>query len=173
VSSAGQTLLRLRLFVSSYMLLFVLLGIRFEGVWLRVVCGAVAVVGVEEAWRITRSAAHGKAAYPYRVDSVDDAGGLVSGFLASYLLPFLASPKPSVSDLAAYTVFFLVAGLVAVNSDLAHVNPTMYLFNRQVVRISTSGASVILISRQPPRSGDEIKAVRLAGGLVETENRSE
>src|SRR5450759_3776062 len=47
----------------------------------------------------------GKAAYPYRFDSVDDAGGLVSGFLASYLLPFLASPKPSVSDLGAYTVF--------------------------------------------------------------------
>src|SRR5450759_3630144 len=47
----------------------------------------------------------GKAAYPYRVDSVDDAGVLVSGFLASYLLPFLASPKPSVSDLGAYTVF--------------------------------------------------------------------
>jgi hypothetical protein len=163
-------LLRLRLFVSSYMLLFVLLGIRFEGTWLRVACGVVAAVGLEEAWRVTRLAARGKTAYPYRVEAVEDAGGLVSGFLASYLLPFLASPRPTTADLVAYAVFFLVACLVALNSDLAHVNPTLYLLRRRVVRISTAGGSFILISKRTPRRGEEIMAARLAGGLVETEN---
>jgi hypothetical protein len=65
---------------------------------LRVVCGIVAVVGLEEAWRVTRSAVRAKTAYSYQVRAVEDAGG------------------------------------------------------------------------QIPRPGDEIMAVRLAGGLVEREN---
>lgn len=171
-SSAGQVLLRLRLFFSSYMPLFLILCIRFEGTPLRIACAALAGLGLEEAWRITHLAVKTKTSYPYRVDAIDDAGGLVSGFMASYLLPFLVSTQPTGLDIAAYGVFFGVACLVAVNSDLALVNPTIYLLRRQVVRISSTGRSLLLISRRTPKVGDEIMAVRLGGGIVEKESGS-
>ncbi len=59
------------------------------------------------------------------ISEVKDEGGLASGFLASYLLPFLTIPEPSVPDIIAYGLFLLVAATIYVRSEMAQVNPTM------------------------------------------------
>ncbi|MEV1291506.1 hypothetical protein [Pseudonocardia sp. NPDC049635] len=105
--------------------------------------------------------------YTYRVQSVEDAGNLVSGFLASHLLPFLAPGEPTMRDIISYGVFFLVLLVVSINSDLALINPLIYLLGRRVVRVTVNGQSRILVCSTPPKAGDDIRVVRATGGLIE------
>lgn len=166
--TAGQILFRARLFFSAYALLFFLFAIRCDVLGAQLVFFGLGSFGVLTAVLLIARHATQAAGYRYRVSSVEDAGSAVSGFLASHLLPFLAPGTPTVRDVVSYGVFFTVLLVVSVNSDLAHVNPILYLLGRRVVRISTDGVSRILVCSTVPKAGDQIRAVRATGGLVET-----
>lgn len=169
--SAGQLLFRARLFVSAYSLLFFLLALKFDTGWLQLSFFALTIVGWIEGLRLTFWYSQKAARYTYTIDKVEDSGTAVNGFLASHLLPFLAPGSPTTRDLVAYLVFFIVLLLVSINSDLAHINPVLYILGRRVVRITTAGAPRILVCRRPPLPGDQVSAVRLSGGLVEALRR--
>jgi len=94
-----------------------------------------------------------------------DGGADVSGYLAAYLLPFLTVAEPSASDLAAYAIFMIVAGLVYVRSGLMQVNPTIYLFKHKVLRASIpvhgTSKEVFVITRADLRVASTLQAERL------------
>jgi hypothetical protein len=165
--SPGQVVFRIRLFFCSYSTLFALLAIRIEVPWIEATLASLTLWGFIDAARISFWTKRDLNSYTYRVDKVEDAGGMITGFLASNLLPFLAQGKPTERDLIAYVVFLLVLLVVSINSDLAHVNPALYLMGRRVVRITSGGDSRILVCRQAPKRGTTIRAVRVGGGLIQ------
>jgi hypothetical protein len=128
---------RTRLFLSSYSLMFVILAIRFNTPWLRVTCAIIAAAGLLDTVWIMYVTARKTGSEPIRVSSVVDHGAEVSGYLATYLLPFLTVGEPRVRDLVAYAVFFLVLGLIYVRSGMVQINPTLYLFGRRVIHVVT------------------------------------
>lgn len=130
---------RIRLFVGSYALLFLLLAIRFTTPWLVVVCGIVALIGFADMARIVFVVSRRTSSDPVRIARVRDSGAEVSGYLATYLLPFLTVEDPGWRDLTAYAVFIGVLGLVYVRSEMTQINPTLYLFGRRVVHVVTEG----------------------------------
>ena len=165
---------RARLFLGSYVLLFVLLVLRFQTPWLQIACGAVAAIGFSDMVWIVVGVSKRTAAEPVRLAEVTDAGPEVAGYIATYLLPFLTVAEPSGRDVAAYAIFLLVTGLVYVRSEMTQINPTLYLLGRRVVAVSTDrGWSGHLVARSAPRPGDVIQAVSLNASVrVETPRRS-
>src|SRR5258708_29641934 len=157
-----ESLRRSRLFLGSYALLFLLLAIRFETIWLEVVCGALAVAGFLDMLWIVFGIARRTSADPIRLAKVEDAGPEVAGYLATYLLPFLTVPQPTVRDVAAYTIFLMVTGLVYVRSEMAQINPTLYILGRRGARGTThqgpSGPPLVR-NRLPPAAA--LRAVSL------------
>jgi hypothetical protein len=95
-----------------------------------------------------------------------EAGADVSGYLAAYLLPFLTVVDPSPTDLAAYAIFIVVAGLVYVRSGLMQINPTVYLMNRKVwsasIPVGGTTKEVFVISRRALRVAKPLQAERFA-----------
>jgi hypothetical protein len=157
------------LFLSSYAPLFVILAIRFQVAALRGVCAGLAVVGLGYLaivlWVIPRAAQ--QRVYP--VEEVNDASGEVAGYLATYLVPFVTVTSPSAADVIGYCILALVVLVIFMRSDLAQINPALYLLGRRVASITAGGRSYYLVCRRLPWPPCRIDAVRVAGLLVRKE----
>lgn len=152
-------------FVTSYAPLWVMLGLRFDPIELK--SGLIALGGVSfayVAWLVRRNARERPSNTTLTITG--DAGSDVSGYLAAYLLPFLTVSEPDPSDLAAYGIFIAVAGLVYVRSDLAQINPTVYLANRRVFRatvpVGQKTKEVFVISGRDLRVSSTLKGERFS-----------
>lgn len=122
-------------FLSSYAPLWLMLGLRFHPPLLRIGLFLVAIGGFLYVGFILKRRERERPSNDL-LTITGDGGADVSGYLAAYLLPFLTVAEPSASDLAAYAIFVIVAGLVYVRSGLMQINPTIYLFKHKVLRAS-------------------------------------
>lgn len=152
-------------FFSSYAPLWLMLGLRFDCLALRLplVAFAVASAGLVAVLVKRRS---GDRPSNTTLTISGDAGAEVSGYLAAYLLPFLTVSDPDIWDLAAYGLFIAVAGLVYVRSGLMQINPTVYLMRRKVLRAtmpaSGSTKDVFVITQRDLRMGEQLRGERFA-----------
>jgi hypothetical protein len=126
-------------------------------------------VGVLDTWHITRKAKSGRVPYDITVQASEDTGGEVSGYLASYLLPFVTVPSPGWRDLLAYGLFLLVGLVIYVQSDLVRVNPTVYLFMYRILKVKyNEGKQQYLVTRIAPDDGQNVSVVDVAGVMLDT-----
>jgi hypothetical protein len=157
------------LFLSSYAPLFVILAIRFQGAALRGICAGLAVIGLAyltvALWVVPRAAQQ----RTYPVDGVKDASGQVAGYLATYVVPFVTVASPTAADVTAYCIFAAVVLVIFMRSDLAQINPALYLLGRRVAAITAGQQSYYVVCRRLPRPPTRIEAVRVAGLLVRNE----
>jgi hypothetical protein len=162
-----QAAARARLFVSSYAVLFGILAIRFDGLALRLICLGLFLEGVLDTLRITRKGRSGREPYDITVQSSDDTGGEVSGYLASYLLPFVTVSSPGWRDLLGYGLFMLVALVIYIRSDLVRVNPTLYLLGYRVLKVRYDASKQqYLVSRVGPEDDQIVRVVDVAGVIL-------
>jgi hypothetical protein len=153
---------RARLFLGSYVLLFVLLALRFTTVSLEIACGVLAAWGLLDMVWIVFGVSNRTQSEPIRLDDVTDVGPEVAGYLATYLLPFLTVAEPSTRDVVAYAIFLLVAGLIYVRSEMSQINPTLYILGRRIVHVTTDrGWSGHVVVRGFVHTGDVIQATTL------------
>jgi hypothetical protein len=158
-------LLGTRLFTISYVPLWAIFAVRSSALTGRAVFTLLAVWGLVDAFRII-SAGLRRSSRTIAFDDISDKSADVSGYLATYLLPFIAGPPSDFSGWVAYAIYFLVAWTVFVPSRLGLVNPTLYVLGWQVVEATRNGRREIIISQDPPRSGaGTIMVAQFSGGL--------
>jgi hypothetical protein len=86
--------------------------------------------------------------------------------LATYLLPLLAAPDPDRGDLFGYAIYAIVIVIIALRSELAHINPTLYLFGFRTVTVQDANGTISrLICRQTPNPGEKVMVTRMYGVL--------
>lgn len=161
-----QEIARVRLFLASYAPMFLILAIRFDAVALRSACGILAAIGIVDATLIIRRSRRKLATVRVRIYSVADAGSESSGYLVSYLLPFVTVATPSGRDLAGYGLFLIVALVIYIRSNLVQVNPVFYLLGYRVLRIKYGAEGErlqFLVTRVSPSEGESIGVADFAG----------
>jgi hypothetical protein len=158
---------RLALFLSSFSPLFLILALRFEDPVLRLACLIAGIVGLGSAWFILRAEAS-KGAGSFEVKTVEDEGPEVAGYLASYLLPFVAVEEPGAALATGYLIFLVVAAMVYVQSDMVQINPVFYVLGRRVQKVTNSGSDwpAYLITRHRALPGETIVATTLTNGVL-------
>jgi hypothetical protein len=124
-------------------------------------------VGFGSAGLVLRAEA-GKGAGSFVVKTVEDQGPEVAGYLASYLLPFVAVDQPDAALAAGYAIFLVVAAIVYVQSDMVQINPIFYFFGRRVQKVTTTSDDwpAYLITRDRALPGEEITATTLTNGVL-------
>lgn len=163
-----QAAARARLYLSSYAALFGILAVRFDGLVLRLACAGLFAVGTADTFRITLKTKSGLVPYEIKVTSSEDTGGEVSGYLASYLLPFVTVPTPGWRDLLAYGLFLLVGLVIYVRSNLVRVNPTLYLLGYRVLHVHYGAhREQFLVTRVVPAEGQTVTVCDVAGVLLD------
>ncbi|MHA6802966.1 hypothetical protein [Salinifilum ghardaiensis] len=146
------------------------------GWWPFLIWTVLAVVGILDGFRLVRGTTR-KSAIPVTLVEVKEHSTVVAGYLATYLLPFVAAPPKNAGDWVGYAIYFLVLLTVFVRSDFAVINPTLYLAGRQVVSATRTLPSrdepghsateeVLVICRHPPRPGATVPLVHFVGCWV-------
>jgi hypothetical protein len=179
-----EDLVRARLFLVSYVPLWLVLAFRAapSGRWhwdgrtaIVIVFGVTAVWGIIDAVRLIRGS--GKTS-PRRLffGEINDQGGNAAGYLATYLLPFIGLVPEDWGDWAAYALYFVVALIVFIRTDLTFVNPTLYILNHRVVSASAylpedrslvPGSPFVIVCRDPRAlASSEVDVTSIGGGFV-------
>jgi hypothetical protein len=144
--------------------MFLIAAIRFDGVALEASCCALFVLAMFQTWRIMAASKSTVNPHSFTVTAAEDTGGEVSGYLASYLLPFITVASPSWRDLLGYCLYLALALLVYIRSDLVRVNPTLYVFGYRVLKVQDSSEQPhYLITRHTPTLGTAVSVVDVAG----------
>jgi hypothetical protein len=166
VKRIGALVVRARLLLSSYVALDLILVARVHPLWPRAACGALALLGLVDAGHLL-CLSKGTRAVPRKVARASEAGGEVTGYLATYLLPLLAAPSPSAGDLVAYGIYAALVVIVSLRSDLVQINPTLYLFGLKVSDVTfQDGGTAYVVSKGRIPENQALKVTKLAGVLV-------
>jgi hypothetical protein len=112
---------------------------------------------------------------------VEDQGGEVTAYLATYLLPLLGAKPSGLNEYAAYIVYFVVLFVVFMRSErLALVNPTLYLAGYRVFTARpsepTAGSNaprVLVLAKTAPRDRVRVGVVEVAGCFLVTRQPSD
>lgn len=159
----SEGVLLTRLFITSYAPLALMLALRNSGsVWppheaVAFWCFAVlGLVGLLDAFRLPRGAQR-RSHRRVELSDVKDEGGQVAGYLATYLLPFLNVDVDGWRGGAALGLYFLVLMIVFLRSDLALVNPALYVAGWRVVSATSEGRRILLLVARdvPVEAGTE------------------
>ncbi len=153
-SSPTANIRLLRLFIISYAPLAILILIQtWPSKWAlslsTIVSFALLLVslwGLVDAWRLPRQSLR-RGAHAVELVDINDEGGAVAAYLATYLLPFLGLSFIGWQSVISVSVYLAILFMVFIRSDLALVNPTLYLFGWRVVsgkRDTTDGPRRIL-----------------------------
>jgi hypothetical protein len=158
---------RFVLFLSSFSPLFGMLALRFTAPALRSGALGLCAAGLVGAIFVL-SAERGKGRASFQVTEVEDSGPEVAGYLASYILPFVALDQPAPELAAAYIIFLLVAAIVYVQSDMVQINPVFYLLGRRVQKITTTADSwqAYVITKRRVLANETIQATTLTQGVL-------
>jgi hypothetical protein len=137
-----------------------------QGRWqLAILFGFVGLMGFVDGWRLVNGAAK-RSKRIATVEELSDQGGAVSGYLATYLLPFLGTLPQNAGDWVAYGLYFATALVVYIQSSLALVNPTLYALGYRLFRSTVDGQSTLIVSSCNLRSGDDVQVSALMDVLV-------
>lgn len=182
----GEQLGRFRLFVISYGPLWLMLASRAapersdwrwsaQNTWVSALLALGTVWSFVDAWRLVRGAQR-KAAIRIRFAEIRDEGSAAAGYLATYLVPLLAEAPSRPGVWLAYALYLGMAVILFVRTDLALVNPTLYVFGWRVVSavpvsVSQPARSVVVVCRDIRALRTPVEVVRLAGCYV-TKNES-
>lgn len=104
--------------------------IRMYVFWLAV---AWATWGLVDAWRLPRGALR-KGGIQAEFYDIQDQSGAIAAYLATFLLPFVGFDLSTIREVLGIVVFFLVVWAIFIQSDLAAINPTLYIFGYRIVR---------------------------------------
>lgn len=169
-----STSIRVRLFVVSYAPLAAIIAVTHSArVWPPIehspfwVLGAVAIVGLVDAYRLPTGLRE-KSNRTVSLTDIHDEGGAVAAYLATYLLPFLGLEIDDWRSALALGLYFVVLLVVFLQTDLALVNPTLYVMGWRVVSGTWREERVLLLlpSRMTISEDEKIKVVTMDRFLV-------
>lgn len=167
------------LFLSSYLPLFALIGMRSiqRSNLISISCGLLVVAGAVGTFLFLRTAER-KPKGNYELLAVENRDGDVAAYAATYLLPFITVFTGEWQDVLTLAAFIAFLGTIYVRSRLIYVNPVLALMGYHLWRTipATAGAATddnrgrwphyLLADNAKIREGQLISAFRLAEDLL-------
>ncbi len=73
----------------------------------------------------------------------------VMAYIVSYVFPFLGLNFDDPMNVISLGIFFVILGIIYINSNMIHINPTLNIFGYHIYEIETpSGSTQTVISRK-------------------------
>jgi hypothetical protein len=88
-------------------------------------------------------------------------------YIVTYVIPFLVIPFHGWKEGIALIIFFVVLGILCVNSDMIHINPMLNLFGYHLYEVTTEDGGVhSLLARRSIRRRETITVVKLGDEIL-------
>ncbi|MDQ3813810.1 MAG: hypothetical protein M3347_07645 [Armatimonadota bacterium] len=156
------------LFLSSYFPLALIFFVLFVGKQTAPAVGifTVATLGLIGMWLYLRVAQQ-IAPMQVTVAQIQRRDGEAMSYLVTYLVPFLAAPFNGLEQGVALFIFFLVLGILYVNSHMMHINPMLNLDGYHVYEITSEHGTIYsLITRRRVRSGEKLSVIKMGEDIL-------
>lgn len=148
---AAESIRLFRLFIASYSPLAVILAIQRSSIFWPLQEAAafwgfacIGLFGLVDAYRLPRGALR-KGHIGVTLSQITDEGGQVAAYIATYLLPFVGFEVTEWREGAALLIYFSVLFVVFIRSDLALINPALYLAGWRVVSARRGDRRVLML----------------------------
>lgn len=159
---------RLLLFLSSYFplaLIFFFLSIkrhRYVAIAILIV-GLLGVLGMYLYLRQAQKLAPSK----IKVSALQRLDAEAMSYIVTYVIPFLAIPFNGWEQGIALSIFFVVLGILYVNSNMIHINPMLNLSGYHLYEVAIEGGGThALITRHRILRGDEVKVIKIGEDIL-------
>lgn len=122
---------------------------------------AIAFIGALCLRLVLWASNHGNTIQPRNL-RVENAGGEVSVYMLSFVLPFLVGNAPKAQDIVALTLFVVLYIIVAISTDLIIVNPLLFIFGYRIWRVHSADFEVgyaYFVSRARPSNEGAVRMV--------------
>jgi len=101
-----------------------------------------------------------------RVDSIQRRDGEAMSYIVSYVIPFLAVPFSGWKQGIALAIFFMVLGILYVNSNMIHINPMLNLMGYYLYEVTIENGSVLfIITRSRIGRGDSLSVIDIGENI--------
>jgi len=162
-------LIRCMLFLSSYFplaLIFFVLFVEQQPIWAIIVL-VIGLSGLITMGLYFFQFAPRLGSIQERITGLQKRDGDVMGYIASYLLPFVAIPFGGWQQGVALLIFVIVLGIVYVNSNMIHINPMLNLLGYHVYEITLehSGTPHSLITRLRIEKNESLHMIDIGDGI--------
>jgi hypothetical protein len=164
----ASTFARLLLFLSSYFPLAFIFFILFvqERTWVAVAILAVGLVGLGGGalyFRWVRKFG----AINVKVESLQRRDGEAMSYVVSYIIPFLSAPFSGWQQGVALAAFFLMLGVLYVNSSMIHINPMLNFVGYHLYEVVLDdGVTYSLIARKRVGRGQTLAVVKIGDEIL-------
>lgn len=164
-----SVLLRYLLFVSSYFplaLISFFLFIEQQPIWAVIVL-AIGSLGLIIMLVFFLRLALRLAPIQEKVTGLQGRDGEAMGYIASYLIPFVAIPFGGWQQGVALLIFIVVLSIVYVNSNMIHINPMLNLvgYHLYEITIEHSDTPHPLITRRRVVRGETLLLIDVGSGI--------
>ena len=142
------------LFGSSYSPLLAIIAIRVWGNWGAViVCIGLIAISLSALLLILVLTLR-KDPVSLSVAGVSNRTSDLTGYIASYIIPFIPDSSLDTKELIALGVLLFMLGSVYVNSNMLYVNPMFQVLGYQLYEIDAgAGPPVVVLTSRRPRPG--------------------
>lgn len=88
-------------------------------------------------------------------------------YIVTYIIPFLVIPFHGWKEGIALAIFFVVLGILYVNSNMIHINPMLNLFGYHLYEITAEDGGVhSLLARRTIRHRESVTVVKLGDEIL-------
>lgn len=168
-----RLLVKLGLFLSAYLPLFLILAIK---TWFDVTAIVIllAVVLYSFVWFVMIWVRQKETTDSYNVVGVENKSKEALTYLVPYIIAFISFDMTKWQDLTALFVLMLLLFAVYVNSDLLYINPLLALFSYQVYQVEVKKIAagcdekkwdITVLSSEKIHVGDNIKVRDLSDNV--------
>lgn len=164
---AGR-LARFLLFLSSYFPLAAIFFILFveKQRWVAISILSIGLLGlVGLAWYLRAVQRIGP--FQVTVKEIQRRDAEAMSYIVSYLIPFIAVPFNGWQQGLALSIFFVVLGILYVNSNLVHINPMLNLAGYHLYEITLADDAVhSLITRRRVVRGEKLAVIKAGEDIL-------
>ncbi len=163
------SLIRGMLFLSSYFplaLIFFFLFVEQHFIWAIVIL-AIGLSGLIIMILYFFQFAPRLGSIQEKITGLQSRDGEVMGYIASYLIPFVAIPFGGWQQGIALLIFIVVLGIVYVNSNMIHINPMLNLMGYHLYEITVEHSEVphALITHYRVALGETVHLIDIGDGI--------
>ena len=158
---------RFVLFLSSYIPLWVIFAVvtwqdRREFAFGFLAVAALSFVGTVIYLRLVQ----GFAGIDMAVGVIRRKDSDTMSYIASYIIPFAATPFDKTEQTVALGIFLAVLCVVYINSSMIHINPLLSLMGYNLYEIEDAdGNPYFLMSKRSLRRGETVRGIDLANNI--------
>ena len=165
---------KILLFISSYfplLMIFTIQNWRNHGVWslIPAIIGGISLLGLAAFLYFVNTTSP----RVQQVAQVQRKDAEVMAYIVSYVFPFLGLNFDDSLNMISLGIFFVILGIIYINSNMVHINPTLNIFGYHIYEIETPNGTTHTVISHKGRiiKGEKLNVVVIGDDLLMERNK--